>query len=255
MTDRPLPMTLDASSIDGARLDLSYLVGRDINLFCEQLPGKEMHGRVVSTHDRQLEIEGGSRQDSTDNLVNNQTVILQFPYKGQTVSVRALLRKSAGGRSYFLMEEKLVPLSQRRHRRIELHRSAKLAAVPIQTFARKNLSRLRWMETTTMNFSSGGALLEIPSYLERGVYLLIHVDVKADLLPVLTLAQVRHCYSADSGRFNTGVEFVVKETARKIVPPSTARELPSAALSYSVIDRERLNKVIQGWMPDANIEL
>ena len=125
----------------------------------------------------------------------------------------------------------------------------------MSTFVRKNLGHLRWIETTTVNFSSGGALLEIPSYLERGVFLLIHVDIKGGLLPPLALAQVRHCFSADTGRYNTGVEFVVKEIARKAVSPYVAKELPPTSLNYSVIDREKLNKVIQGWTPDSNMEL
>ncbi len=255
MLDQFYPMTENTPNIDGSKLDLSYLVGRDVGVFCDQFPGKELKGRVHSTQDRQLEIEGGSRQYQLDNLVNNQTVILQFPYKGQTVSVRALLRRTSGGRCLFLMEEKIVPLAQRRHRRIELRRSAKLAAIPMSTFVRTKLPHLRWLETTTVNFSSGGALIEIPSYLERGVHLLIHVDVKNNLLPMLVLAQVRHCYSTEGGKFSTGVEFVVKEIVPKTVPPTAAKELPAASLNYSVIDREKLNKVIQGWTPNSPNEI
>lgn len=255
MLDQFYPSPDGAPIIDGSKLDLSYLVGREVGLYCDQFPGKELKGRVHSAQDRQLEIEAGGRQQHLDNLVNNQTVILQFPYKGQTVSVRALLRRTSGGRCLFIMEEKIVPLSQRRHRRIELKRNAKLAALPISTFVRAKLPHLRWLETTTLNFSSGGTLLEIPSYLEKGVYLLVHVDVKNSLLPMLVLAQVRHCFSTEGGKFSTGVEFVVRETAHKVVPPTAAKELPPASLSYSVIDREKLNKVVQGWTTDSPIEV
>jgi hypothetical protein len=254
MTDNTRITAYDTPKIDCTTIDLSYLVGRELSIYCDQIPGREVRGRVISVHDRQVEVEGG-RQSLIENLVNNQAVVLQFLHKGEQVSVRAILRRTHGGRSYFVMEEKLVPLSQRRHRRIELHRSAKLAAVPMSTFVKRNLAHLRWIETITVNFSSGGALLEIPSYLERGVFLLIHVDIKAGLLPPLALAQVRHCFSADTGRFNTGVEFVVKEVARKAVPIYTAKELPATTLNYSVIDREKLNKVIQGWTPDSNMEI
>ena len=255
MLDQFYPATGNVPNIDGSKLDLSYLVGREVGVFCDQFPGKEIKGRVHSAQDRQLEIEGGSKNHHLENLVNNQSVILQFPYKGQTVSVRALLRRTTGGRCLFLMEEKIIPLSQRRHRRIEINRNAKLAAIPMSTFVRAKLPHLRWLETTTLNFSSGGALIEIPSYLEKGVYLLVHVDVKSELLPMLVLAQVRHCYSAEVGRFSTGVEFVVREVAGKSVSPTAMKELPPASLSYSVIDREKLNKVIQGWTPHSPCEL
>ncbi len=242
---------LPPTSFDGQLLDLSGLVGRDITLFTEQMPGKELRGRVVSVLDQQIHLDGQYRRTELDNLVNNQRVIIKFPYKGEAVSVRAVLRRSAGGRCYFVMEEKVMPLSQRRHVRVPVVKPVRLAPFPMTTFMKKSLPHLRWIETETVNVSSGGALIEIPSRLEREVYLILNIDLPTDLFPSLILGQVRHNYPSETGRFNTGIEFVVKETAKRIVPALTARELPGPVLQYSVHDRERLNKHIQAWMPES----
>lgn len=237
-----------SGSIERELLDLSGLVGREVSLFSEQLPGREIKVRVLSVSGRQIHVEG-IRQNAIDNLVINQTIILQFPYKGERISVRAVLRRSAGGRCYFQMEEKVVPLSQRKHRRVGLAVAIRLAPFPVSTFSRKNLGRLRWIETETANFSSGGVLLEIPSYLESGVYLLMNLGLKTEVFPKLVVGKVRHCHSTENNRFRVGVEFLVKEVATQTIPPSTAKELPPVAFSYSVLDREKLNRIVQAWTP------
>lgn len=232
-------------------LDLSGLVGREISVYSEQFPGKELKVRVVSVNGRQLHVES-MRQSVIENLVIKQTVILQFSYKGESISVRAMLYRSVGGRSYFELEEKAVPLSQRKHRRIAFSTPVRLAPFPINTFARRNLARLRWMATETTNFSSGGVMLEIPSYLEHGVYLLMNIALKSAVFPQLILGRVRHCHPTDNNRFRVGVEFLVKEAVNQVVPLTTARELPPVVMSYSVLDRERLNRLLQAWTPDTN---
>lgn len=250
MSEPMPPVVSQTVSIQGELLDLSYLVGREINLFSDQCPGKEMRTRVVSITGRQMLVDGVGRQNAIENLVNNQHVVIQFPYKGQDVSVKAVLKRTAGGRCTFHLEEKVVPLSQRRHRRIDLATEVRLAPFPMSTFSRKNLARLRWIGTSTKNFSSGGVLLDVPGYLERDVYLLVNITLKDAVFPNLILAQVRHCHPGQENKYRVGVEFVTKEVAGRILPPTTARELPPVVFSYSVIDRERLNKMIQAWTPE-----
>ncbi len=252
MSDQMPQLASQTVSILGELLDLSYLVGREINLFSEQCPGKEMRTRVVSITGRQMLVDGIGRQNALENLVNNQHVVIQFPYKGQDVSVKAILKRTAGGRCTFHIDEKVVPLSQRRHRRVELSTEVRLAPFPMSTFSRKNLARLRWIGTSTQNFSSGGVLLDVPGYLERDVYLLMNICLKESVFPSLILGQVRHCHPTQENKYRVGVEFVTKEVAGRILPPTTARELPPVVFSYSVIDRERLNKVIQAWTPETN---
>ncbi|MCM2272957.1 MAG: PilZ domain-containing protein [candidate division Zixibacteria bacterium] len=251
MSDRQPNIPSQTCAVLGELLDLAYLVGREIVLFSEQCPGKEMKTRVVSVTGRQMLVDGVGRQNALENLVNNQHVVIQFSYKGQDVSVKAILRRTSGGRCTFHLDEKVVPLSQRRHRRVDLTTTVRLAPFPISTFSRKNLARLRWIGTSTENFSSGGALLDVPGYLERDVFLLINLSLKHELFPALILGQVRHCHPGGENKFRVGVEFVTKEIATRVLPQTTARELPPVVFSYTAVDRERLNKIIQAWTPEA----
>ncbi len=243
-------------SITGELLDLSVLVGHEVSLYSDQFPGKPLRGRVLSCQDKQMVLDGGSRADALGNLVANQTVVLQFTYKGEAISLKAQLRKGTGGRCYFVLEDRVTPLSQRKFRRIDLHRLVRLAPFPKATFfAARTLAQLRWIETEMINFSSGGVLLSLPSFLERDVYLLVHIVLKGNVFPNLILAQVRHCFADEEGKFKGGLEFLVKEQCEKLLPPSTRKALPLAVFSYSAINREKLNKMLQGWTPAASEEI
>lgn len=250
------PATPDALhehlEIDISVLDLSSLVGREIRLYSEQFPGKEIPTRVVMAQERELVIDNGSKSNLVENLVHGQSVILQFPYRGQAVSVKAALRRSTGNRCHLILDERVTPLSQRQFRRVPIACPVRMAAFPASTFRRKNLARLRWIETKLLNFSSGGALVAIPGYLERGVHVLVSVELGSNAFPPMVLGQVRHCYPIDSGAFHVGIEFVVSEVSRRSIPPATVRELPAIILSYDSRQRELLNKKVMAWTPSGD---
>ncbi|MEW6050501.1 MAG: PilZ domain-containing protein [Candidatus Zixiibacteriota bacterium] len=239
----------DHLAINVSALDLSSLVGREIKLFSEQFPGKEIMSRVVLAQERELLIDSGGKSTQIDNLVHGQTVILQFAYRGQAVSVKASLRRSSGNRCHLILDDRVTPLCQRKFRRIPIERAVRLAAFPPLTFRRKNLSRLRWIETHLINFSSGGALVTIPGYLERGVYLLVSIDLGQGAFPPMVLGQVRHCYAIENGAFHVGMEFVVSEVGKRQLPPPAMKELPAVVLSYDARQRESLNKKLLAWTP------
>lgn len=241
--------SVDNYGIPAPNLDLSILVGREIRIFTEQLPGKEILTRVVSVQDDHFVLDSGSRSDMVSNLVHGQTVVVQFPYKGQQLSVKAQFKRTTGGRHSLLLDRTIVPLSHRRFKRVELARTVKLAALPINSFLRRNLPRLRWVETSLRNFSSGGASVELPAQLEEDVYLLVSVDVNHQMFPPLVLAQVKHCYATESGHYHIGMEFIIREKGMSVVPPSTVRELPSVVMSYEARHREILNKKLMAWTP------
>jgi hypothetical protein len=242
----------DAADIYGIptpNLDLSILVGREVRLFTEQLPGKEILTRVVSVQEGQFLLDSGGRCDVVSNLVHGQTVIVQFPYKGEQLSVKAQFKRTAGGRHSLSLDQTIMPLSHRRFKRIEIERAVKLAAFPVHSFSRKNLPRLRWMETKLRNFSSGGASVELPAQLEKEIYLLVSIEFDQELFPPLLLAQVRHCYPTDNGHFYIGIEFIVREKGLSQVPLATVRELPSVVMTYEARHREALNKKLLAWTP------
>jgi hypothetical protein len=208
-----------------------------------------MQTKVLAYTAKELQVNHAGAGGMIENLVSKQKVVLQFPYKGQLISVRADLRRSQGGRCYFVLSEQVVPLSQRRFYRMRLVRPVNLAPVPAASFAKFDVARLRWMRTDTVNFSSGGVMLNMSSFIQAGTFLLMHVEMAdTELLPDLLLAQVRHCFQAELALYKVGVEFVVRESREKRLPAGRLRQLPSAALRYSAKAREQLNNNVRAWM-------
>jgi hypothetical protein len=240
---------IGARAVDTSRLDLTQLVGKPVKFFSKQFPGKTINSKCVSAGTRRILVNSSGSTDPLMNLVNHQKVVIQFPYKGQSLSVNAWLKRSDGGRCYFEFDTKVAPLSQRRFLRISREFLVKLAALSVRAHYRQNLANLRWVESNTCNFSSGGMLLSISSYLEPGATLLMNIDVNDNLFPPLVLGRVKYCYQDDDSGFKAGIEFMVKETAGKLVPPPILRLLPNSVQSYTVTARERLNRKFQVMRP------
>jgi hypothetical protein len=230
--------------IEIGRLELSCLVGQHIKIYSSQFPGKDLRPRVLSITENQILVNSAGDAELLNSLVNNQTVIMQFPYKGQTVAINAQLKRSDGGRCYFIFDEKATPLSQRKYRRISGDCAVKLAAFPTLTFTRKHASHLRWVETAAVNFSSGGVLVELPTLLEPDAKLLLNVGISNELFPPLVLAKVRHGYSHQENRFRIGAEFLVRENISRQLSDAVIRQLPAVVVQYTARDREKLNKQI-----------
>jgi hypothetical protein len=229
---------IDFAAID---VDVSLLVGREIAVYSDQFPGKELRVKVVAAQERQVQVDSGGF-GHIDNMVSNQTAVLQFPYKNQDVAVRALFRRTVGGRCSFILDEKVTPLSQRRFHRLRVNRSVKLAPFPLAVHSRRNLATLRWLETDSVNISSGGLMVNVPSYLERDVYLLLHIEWDDDTFPPLMLGRVRHCLGLDNGQFQIGIEFVIQEVGVKLFSTTRRRELPVSLFKYTRLQRDRVNQ-------------
>ncbi len=229
---------------DVTKLDVSDLVGRKIKLFSHQLPGKEINSKVLAVADGQMQVDSGARFNTVENLVSHQTVVVQFPHRGEEISVKAQLKRTAGGRLYLILGEKASPLSQRRFMRRPLAKRVRLATYPIVSSQTTELSHLRWMETTTIDLSSGGVLLEVSSALEPSVYLLLNIDLHPLDFPPLVLGVVRHRYQSDNVRFRVGVEFIVKEAARRLFSSLERGALPASLFSYTRAYRQQLNSAL-----------
>lgn len=228
-------------------LDLSQLVGFQVRLFSRQFPGKELQARIVAAVGSRLVAEGSQRNDVIDNLVNHQSVVLQFPYRGETISVRATLHKSGSRGCAFDLEEKATPLSQRRFHRVSLPYKVNLAPFPASGILSRKLDRLRWMETTVVNFSAGGALITVPTVLHDSVRLLVNIQPDQFTFPVLIMAKVRHSYSYDEINCRAGIEFVTREEAERMLSPNQMAEMPEVLFTYGSGRRENLNRAIREW--------
>lgn len=230
-------------------LDFSHLVGRQIALYSEQFPGKRMTTKVLAYAEGELLVNNAGQDGLVDTLVDRQTLIVQFPYKGQEISVRVKIKRTQAGRCYFVLGKQVVPLNQRRFDRITMVRPVSLAPLPALSSTRLDIARLRWMETDTVNFSSGGVLVSMSSFIQQNQFLLMHVELPEEhLLPGLLLAQVRHCYQAELAAFKIGVEFVIRETSTRSLPADRLQQLPSSVTSYTAKEREKLNTVVRAWM-------
>ncbi len=229
---------------DSDRLDFSCLVGCQVKLYSQQFPGRELQTKILSATENKLLAESGTRFDAVDNLVNQQMVVLQFPYRGEQISVRAQYRRSSGGRCYFILGERVTPLSQRRFHRVYLTSIVRLATYPLAARGTRDLSELRWMETSAINISSGGLAVEVPSVLDEDVHLLMNVDLESLPLPKMLLGKVRHCWPLENLHFHAGVEFVTREAACRLFSPAVMRRLPASLFAYRGSDREKLNRVI-----------
>ncbi|MBI5266662.1 MAG: hypothetical protein HY851_05455 [candidate division Zixibacteria bacterium] len=240
----------ETSAFEMLRLDLAELVGREIRLYTDQIPGKELRSKVLAVQDRQLQIFTGGPTSLIENLVNNQNVVLQYVYRGEELAVRARLRRAGGGKCYLHLEEKVTPLRQRRFRRVTLTRPVRLAVFPMNPTTRAGLGQLRWLATDSINFSAGGSMVALPSGLERRTYLLASMDIHDLDFPSLILCQVCHAHQSETGPFRTGLEFVTREQSTRVVPPERRRDLPGAIFDYSAEDREKLNRTIMEWPAD-----
>jgi hypothetical protein len=238
------PAPLARYDIRVSGLDLSQLVGFQVRLFSKQFPGKEVYARVVAAAGQRLTTESSSPNDPLYNLVNHQQVILQFTYRGEQVSVRAKLQKS-GGHCAFDLEETATPLSQRRFYRADLHYKVNLAPFTAGGLMSSRLDRLRWMETTAVNFSAGGALINVPTILPDTVRLLINIEQGDFRFPALVMAKVCHGYQHDDLTCRAGVEYVTQEQANRMFSPYQMSELPPVLFSYTGTRREQLNRAIQ----------
>lgn len=228
--------------IDCLQVELSSLVGRDIILFSEQFQGKPLTSKVILANERTVSIDRSGGAGLIDNLIDNQKVVVQFDQKGQRVSVNGRLKRSRGGRCSVILEKEAVPLSRRRFFRCEIPRLVKYAVIPVVTFNPQKVSRLRWIETDSRNFSSGGILISRPSHLGNDSYLLLNIEAKDFGFPALIIGQVRYCYPVDNSNFHVGIEYIINEQKERHFPLSTIKQLPPAVFEYTAARRSKVDK-------------
>ena len=219
-------------TIDTDRLDLSTLVGHAVAIYSEQFPGQLLESRVLEAHDGVISIDRSGSGRRIDNLVHNQRVTVQFPYKGERVCVRAMLKRTGGGKCRIAFDSQAIALTRRQFCRVPLALPTKLTVLPQTALKRDRLARLRWIQTNTINFSSGGVLLELSGGVNLETLMMMNLAHDQFDFPALVVAQVRHCHQVSTGVFHAGVEFVLREVYPKIITLSTSRELPPAVFEY-----------------------
>lgn len=227
--------------IDAAALDLSEIVGHPILLFSEQFPTQPLQSRVLDAHGTTFSLDRAGSGRRVDNLVHNQAVTMQFSYRGERVSIRAQLKRTAGGKCNIHLDDHITVLTRRRFWRADLQLSTRLTVLPMSTLHTRDVAKLRWLQVDTMNFSSGGALIELTSYLEANGFILMNIEQELVDFPALIVGRVRHCHQVKSGRFQIGLEFVLREDKDEHFSEAATRSLPPVVFEYNRKLRHWLN--------------
>lgn len=232
----------EAATIGLDDVDLSSLVGHEVTLYTDQYRGKALNTKVILVNNSVICVDRSGSNGMIDSLINNQKTVIQFSYKGQRISVNATLKRTANGKCSLVLGKQLTPLSRRRFKRYDLTRPVKCAVLPSRDFNVDHLSRLRWMETDSVNFSSGGVLLSLAKNLTSESYLLLNIDVHEFDFPALIVGQVRYSYPIDKFRFFVGIEFIVGDIKEKHFAPSTIKRMPPVVFEYTASRRKELNR-------------
>lgn len=230
-------------------LDVSHLTGHSICLFSDQFPGKQINCRVANAKKSDIELNIEQSESVIANLVNNQTVVVLFPFDDQDIAVKAILRKKEGGRTVLHLDKKAMPLSQRNFERFKYSVNIKLATYPFVGSRPPNLTELHWIGTDSINLSGGGALIVLPGFLNEGVMVLLHLDAPSVTFPKILLGQIRHCYQLAESRHVAGVEFITKDIGQNIVPLNRKSILPASVFEFTNLERERIDRELRLGAP------
>jgi len=229
---------------DVSTLDLSSVVGHSVHLYSEQFPGQPLRSRVLEARGTTFSLDRRGAGRRVDNLVHNQMVTIQFSYRGERISVRARLKRTAGGKCNVYLEDYVVALTRRRFWRADLCLPTRLAVLPMSSLHSRDIAQLRWLQVETINFSAGGVLLELNSFLEENSFLLMNFEQDHFDFPALVAARVRHCQQVESGRFRIGLEFVTGEKRGRLFSEAAIRVLPRVVFEYNRKLRLWLNSQI-----------
>ncbi|MCK4605996.1 MAG: PilZ domain-containing protein [candidate division Zixibacteria bacterium] len=237
---------------DTSSLEISLMVGRRVVLLCDQMPGKPLQAKVIQADQMSMSIDRGGEEGLIDSLVSDQDVTVRFNYKGQQISVPAVFKKSAVGKSSLILGPRAMALTRRRFTRLNLVQPVKLAMLPSPPPPSNRISRLRWLETDTINCSGGGMLIDLSSVLDKLSYLIMNIQLDRSLMPPLLLGQVRHCQQSGIGHFHIGVEFIVDNLKTEHFSPSALKRLPPALFEYTAAIRDELNRQLTVQVQNSN---
>ncbi len=245
MSNPNLQVVQSTGVISSEQLDLSSLVGRNITIFSEQFPGNSLQSRVVMVNDNRLSIDRGKNHGKIDELINNQNIITQFDYKGEKISVSAVLKRTTSGKCTIILGDNVVPLTRRKFKRFIYSDSAKFAVIASNITSPSFTSRLKWRDSKIVNISCGGALLEASNLFMENTLLFINLPLKDLSLPHLIIVQVRYCYEWKANKFRIGVKFIINEEKMNHFDKKAINCLPPAVLEYSKILQKEVNDNLQ----------
>jgi hypothetical protein len=220
-------MSTDNIVISSRNVDYSKLVGREIRIRTEQFPGRLLSTRVLAVTDNNLVIDRSGSSGRIDQLINNQNVEVCFDYKGEPVVFTSILAiPKPGGRFQIPVGADVKPQVRRRFVRFDTIRNVRLTFFDDTNIGYVRLSRLKWVETDTINLSGGGMLVWMPLSLCRDDYMIMNLGIEEIPVPQLLVGKIRHRQRHDDRQDKVGVEFITRENCNDKLPQNLIRNLP-----------------------------
>ncbi len=232
------------NSMKSVNLELSILVGREMLVLSSQLDNKSLYTKVVMVHENIISLDRSGENSDLCQIDNDQTVVVQFDYKGQRLSSKAKLYRTISGRVNILLDENVVPLSRRMFKRYPYNGHVRCAILPVQRIIESDMSKLRWLEVKALNISSGGILLPIPSKITDKTFMLINIDYANKHLPSLLIGQVKHSQSINSFNYQLGIQFIINEQKENYFSSLVMKKIPPKAFDYTIKHRNRFDKFL-----------
>jgi hypothetical protein len=128
----------------------------------------------------------------------------------------------------------------RQFTRCDSNYTVKCAIMPKMTLQPKRFNRLRWHQTESSNFSSGGILLILPEKIKVGSYLFLNIETDIDIFPKVTIGQVRYCICKGPFEFDTGLKFIINENKENHFRRLTINRLHKDFFEY---DNQKQNTI------------
>lgn len=136
---------------------------------------------------------------------------------------------------------------RRKSIRLRMSRVAGFAPLPKKLLEDLAISELPWRASSTINFSCGGALMELDEKFEVDDLLVLHLDMADLFFPPFSLGRVSFSQEMEDGRFRTGLMFITDENKDQYLPAETVERLPGEVLDYETNRSREIETTLVAW--------
>jgi hypothetical protein len=87
-------------------------------------------------------------------------------------------------------------------------------------------------------------LVEIPVDLTDDYYVILHMALEGIDIPELLVGRIRHSRPGSDKQYYAGLEFIIRECHKKVLPLSLLRNLPAKLFEFDDQSRKRLSEFL-----------
>jgi hypothetical protein len=225
--------------IKSSEIDYSKLVGREIRIRSEQFPCRVLSARVVAVSDNNLVLDRSGSSGMIDQLIANQTIEISFDYKGEPVAFNSKIYIPRVGRLQVPIALDVAPQIKRQFVRLPVSGKVRMTFCDENNIGSARLSKLKWLETETMNIGGGGMLIGAPLFAAKDDYMIFHLEIENAAIPQLMVGRIRHKGRGENNLTRIGVEFIIREHCGEKLPNALLKSLPLKLFDFD--ERMRAN--------------